>query len=302
MRVTQLSGGVGGARLARGFDLLPNVELTVVVNVGDDLPYRGLHVSPDLDTVTYTLAGVEGPEGWGRADDTFIADEEMARLGASGDFRVGDLDLALKLLRTGAMADGISLSTFTRGICAHFGIRSEVLPATDEVLRTVVVTSEGLELDFREYFVTRGQKDQVARLEFVGADRATPAPGVMDSITSCDMLVIGPSNPPLSIWPILAIPAVEKAVREHPRVVAVSPFIGGRPVKGPADRVIEDLGLGTGTDGVISCYEGLIDTLFVDRSDEKDLEEINDMDVRVTDTLIRDPEKARQLASVILQP
>ncbi|MGA8039940.1 MAG: 2-phospho-L-lactate transferase CofD family protein, partial [Acidimicrobiia bacterium] len=182
-----------------------------------------------------------------------------------------------------------------------FGIGSVILPATDDMLRTVIVTHDGQELDFREYFVTRRHRDGVARLEFVGADVAKPAPGVMDSISSCDVLVIGPSNPPLSIWPILAIPGVEDAVRSHPRVVAVSPLIGGQPIKGPADRVIQDLGLGTGTDGVASCYRGLIHTLFVDRSDEKDSGQVDDVEVRATDTLIRDPEKARQLASVIIQ-
>jgi LPPG:FO 2-phospho-L-lactate transferase len=301
MRVTQLSGGVGGARLARGFNLIPGVDLTVVVNVGDDLPYKGLYVSPDLDTVTYTLAGMEGPQGWGRADDTFSAHEEMVRLGSRDDFKVGDADLGLKLLRTEAISQGVSLSAFTDDIRMRLGIRSRIIPATDDSLSTVILTADGLELDFREYFVARRHQDQVEQLRFVGAETSDPAPGVLEAIESSDLLVIGPSNPPLSIWPILAVPGIEDRVRAHPRVVAVSPLIGGKPVKGPADRVIRDLGYGTGTRGVLSCYVGLLNRLVVDQTDHEDERTMNGVDVRAMDTMIKDPERATALASAILE-
>jgi LPPG:FO 2-phospho-L-lactate transferase len=301
LRVTQLSGGVGGARMARGFDGLPDVDLTVIVNVGDDLPYRGLAVSPDLDTVVYTLAGVEGPQGWGRDGDTFTNHQEMSRFWPSDDFMVGDIDLALKIFRTETMASGATLTEVTAQVATAFGVRSTILPVSDDPIRTVITTAEGESLDFREYFVTRRHRDQVGSVVFDGAGESRPGPDVIKAVESADIVVIGPSNPPLSIWPILAVPGVRAAVESHPRVVGVSPLIGGAAVKGPAASVIADLDLGSGIEGVARCYEGLIDLLVVDPGDVIDIQW--DPRVRVVGADISIPQAtpARRLASAILE-
>jgi LPPG:FO 2-phospho-L-lactate transferase len=299
-RVVELSGGVGGARLGRGIDALPDVDLTVVVNVGDDLPLHGLQVCPDLDTMVYTLAGVEGPHGWGRAGDSFRANTELAVFGVDNGFQLGDLDLALKIYRSHRLALGDTLTEVTSSVCAGFGIRSRILPASDEPVRTMVTTTDGSRLNFREYFVDRGHRDHVVKLEFDGAQQATPAPGVLEAIDEADLLVIGPSNPPLSIWPILAIEAIEQAVRRHPNVIAISPLIGGRALKGPADVVMADLGLGSGSSAVLASYEGLIETLVVDVTDIVDEGEFDGVGVVALETRIADPADAANLARGIL--
>jgi LPPG:FO 2-phospho-L-lactate transferase len=295
-----MSGGVGGARLARGFAALEGTDLSVVVNVGDDTSIHGLHVSPDLDTVVYTLAGLEGPLGWGRAEDTFSTNSELARFGLDNTFQLGDLDLALKIFRTSRLADGASLSEVTKSVTAAFGLDVAVLPASDDAIRTMVTIEGGEHLSFREYFVDRGHRDHVDRLDFAGADTASPSPGVVESIDDAALVVIGPSNPPLSIWPILAIEQIETAVRRHPRVVAVSPLIGGKALKGPADTVLSDLGLGSGTAGVLAAYEGLIQTLVVDVSDRDDTGEIDGVEVIPLETRIIEPGPAAGLARAIL--
>lgn len=299
-KVVELSGGVGGARMGRGLDALADVDLTVVVNVGDDLPIHGLYASPDLDTMVYTLAGVEGHRGWGRADDSFVANTELGRFGVDNRFQLGDLDLALKVFRTDRLARGDTLAEVTESIRSGFGVTAAVLPASNDPVRTMVTTTEGQRLTFREYFVDRGHRDHVRSLDFEGADSATPAPGVIDAIDASDLVVIGPSNPPLSIWPILAIAGVEQAVRRHPRVVAVSPLIAGRTLKGPADVVMADLGLGTGSRAVIASYRGLIDTLVVDNTDMADAGEIDGVGVIALETRIADRERAAALGRAIL--
>ena len=299
-RVVELSGGVGGARLGRGLDSLTDVDLTVVVNVGDDLPIHGLFVSPDVDTMVYTLAGVEGPHGWGRAGDTFTANTELGRFGVENSFQLGDLDLALKIYRSHRLAHGHTLTEVTDSVRADFGIRSTVLPASNDPVRTMVTTTDGSKLTFREYFVDRGHRDHVSELDFEGARIASPAPGVLEAIDRADLLVIGPSNPPLSIWPILAIEPIREAVRRHRRVIGVSPLIGGRTLKGPADVVMADLGLGSGSAAVVASYRGLIDTLVVDVTDSADEGEIDGVSVVARETRIADRDDAANLARAIL--
>jgi LPPG:FO 2-phospho-L-lactate transferase len=301
MNVVELSGGVGGARLARGLDAVDDLALTVVVNVGDDLPTHGLYVSPDLDTVVYTLAGIEGPQGWGRVDDTFVTNTELARFGVDNNFRLGDLDLALKIYRTEGLQSGLTLAAITDVVRSSFGLTASILPASDDRVRTMVTTTEGERLTFQEYFVGRRHQDPVRQVEFEGAETATPAPGVIEAIDAADLLVIGPSNPPLSIWPILAVDPIERAVRRHPRVIAVSPLIGGKAVKGPAHSVMAELGLGAGTRAVIASYRGLIDTLVIDGSDEADTGEIEGVTVVALDTHIAGPTEAMRLAEAILR-
>jgi LPPG:FO 2-phospho-L-lactate transferase len=300
MKVAELSGGVGGARMARGLEAVDEIELVVVVNVGDDLPTHGLYVAPDLDTVVYTLAGEEGPQGWGRAGDSFVANAEFARFGMDNHFQIGDRDLALKIYRTDRLSRGDPLSTVTASVRSAFAIRAEILPASDDAVRTVVTTEEGTRLSFQEYFVTRRHTDRVQRLEFDGAEGARPAPGVVEAIESAERVVIGPSNPPLSIWPILAVPGIEEAVRRHPKVIAVSPLIGGKAVKGPADTVMADLGLGRGTRAVLAAYEGLIDLLVVDDADSEDVGETDGVAVVAMSTLIQSRADGERLARGIL--
>lgn len=300
MKVVELSGGVGGARLARGLAALPNVDLTVVVNVGDDASNHGLFICPDLDTVVYTMAGVEGPLGWGRADDTFELNEELARFGVDNTFRLGDRDLALKLFRTFSIDRGESLSSVTEQVSRSFGLTTRVTPVTDDVLRTRVRVPEGW-LTFQDYFVTRRHEDEVLELHFDGADTARSAPGVIEAISDADLVVIGPSNPPLSIWPMLAVDELREAISSHRAVTAVSPLIGGKTIKGPADRVMKSLGLPAGSHGVAAAYEGLIDRLVIDEADSDDAASMEDgVGILVTDTLITEPQGAARLAAELV--
>lgn len=296
--VVVLSGGVGGARMARGFDVIP-VDATVVVNVGDDARIHGVHVSADLDTVVYTLAGIEGEHGWGRRADSFHVMEELTVLGADTTFRIGDLDLATCLKRSIAMGEGVPLSTITRDLAKAFGVRSMVLPVTDDRVRTRVKTAEGW-LDFQEYFVIRSHRDAVQALDYVGAATAEAAPGVLDAIDRADLVVIAPSNPPLSIWPMLAIPPIRTAVENHPKVVAVSPLFGGMALKGPAADVMTALGLPAGNAGVVEAYREVIHGLVVDSGDAADADELG-LPVLVADTRVTAPGDAARLAREIVE-
>jgi LPPG:FO 2-phospho-L-lactate transferase len=295
--VTLLSGGVGGARLARGLAaVLPAADLTVVVNVGDDEDFYGLHVSPDLDTVAYTLAGREGPQGWGVAGDTFAVMDRLAALGVDTRFRVGDTDLATNLLRTAALRSGERLSAVTARLTAALGIGCRLLPATDDPVPTQVRTGGGEWLAFQDYFVLRGQRDEVAEIRFGGAAAARPAPGVLEALATAARVVIAPSNPPLSIWPILAVPGIREAVSAA-RVIAVSPLFGGKALKGPADRVMAALGLPPGNAGVLAAYQGLLTDLVVDSADSADAESLGGaVRLHAADTRIAAPEAAARFA------
>lgn len=301
MRIVELAGGVGGARMARGLAGLDEVDLTVIVNVGDDADNHGLRISPDIDTILYTLAGIEGPFGWGRADDTFTTNTELARFGLDNTFRLGDKDLALKIYRTHRMSGGESLSTVVTDLAARLGIRANVLPATDDEVRTMVRIDDDEWITFQEYFVVRKTQDEVLELRYAGAEDSRPAPGVLEAIKAAELVVIAPSNPPLSIWPVLATESIAEAVRAHPRVIAVSPLIDGKPVKGPADRVMASLGLPAGNRGVARAYEGLIDTLVIDSKDAEDRGSPVGLKVMATDTLIKEPAAGVRLAREIVE-
>lgn len=270
LSITLLSGGVGGARLARG---LPQVtdSATIIVNVGDDATIYGLHVSPDVDTVIYTLAGLEGPLGWGVADDTTAAMAELKRLGADTTFQLGDRDLATNLYRTARLRSGATLSQVTAELTSARGVPVRVLPVTDDSVATWVETAEAGWMPFQTYFVTRRHVDTVLDVEFRGADVATPAPGVVDAIRSADAVVIAPSNPVLSIQPMLAIPGVADALADRQRVIAVSPLFGGRALKGPTVEVLESLGHPSGNSGIAEVYRDVITDLIVDIDDADDV-------------------------------
>jgi LPPG:FO 2-phospho-L-lactate transferase len=301
-RVTLLSGGVGGARAARGFAaIVASDDLAVIVNVGDDERIHGVHVAADVDTVVYTLAGLEGPDGWGRADDTFTVMAALDRLGADTTFRIGDTDLATCLARTAALDAGKPLGEVTARIASSLGVEHRVLPVTNDPVRTQIVTTAGERLGFQDYFVFRRHRDEVAAVSYEGAATARPAPGVLEALTDADLVVIAPSNPPLSIWPILAVPGVREAVAAAHRVVAVSPLFGGKALKGPADRVMASLGLPPGNEGVLAAYAGLLSALVVDIGDAADVDTLaGEVTLHATDTRIEAPQAAARLAEYVM--
>ena len=301
--VTVLSGGVGGARAARGFDsVLDPGALVIIVNVGDDDRIHGVHVSADIDTVLYTLADREGPEGWGLAGDTFTVMERLAAAGQDTTFRLGDTDLAMCLARTRALDDGEPLSAIVARTASLLGIPRRVIPVTDGALRTRIETTTGEWLDFQEYFVYRRHRDEVASIEYVGAGLAMPAPGVLDAIAAADLVVIAPSNPPLSVWPILAVPGVRDTLAGARRVLAISPLFAGVALKGPAHRVLTSLGLPPGNAGVLAAYRGLLTDLVIDRGDAADATRLDgEVTIHTTDTRITKRVDAARLASFIME-
>ena len=300
MRVVCLSGGVGGAKLARGLhDVLAPGELTVIGNVGDDLEVLGLHVSPDLDSILYALTSLNDEErGWGRGDETWRTLESAKAWGGEGWFLLGDLDLGLHLVRTQALRDGETLSAVTARLTERAGLATRLVPATDDPLRTQVVTPDG-PFSFQEWFVARQHRDEVDQVLYDGADAARPAAGVLDAIRRAELLVFAPSNPYVSIGPILAVEAIRTAIAaQGVRCVAVSPLIGGRAVKGPLDRMLTRMSGGTTPAHVAGCYKGLIDALVIDRADAPGEAPVP---LVVTDTLMVDRDVARRLAETVLE-
>jgi len=300
LKVAVLSGGVGGARFVRGLvDALPPEDVTVIANVGDDLEVLGLYVSPDLDSLLYALAGLNDEErGWGRSGETWRALESARDWGADAWFQLGDLDLGLHLTRTEALARGEPLSVVTRGLARAAGLTATLLPATDDRVRTHVVTPAGT-FSFQDWFVARRHADEVDGLRYDGADEATSAPGVLEAIAEADALVLAPSNPFVSLHPILAVPSVRAALgARRVRCVAVSPLIGGRSVKGPLDRMLTRMAGGTTPAHIAACYEGLLDALVIDAADEPAEAPVP---LVVTATLMEDRAASRRLAEVVLE-
>ena len=300
MKIALLSGGVGGARFARGLQaVLEPGELTVIGNVGDDVEVLGLHVSPDLDSILYTLADLNDEErGWGRAGETWNALAAAGSWGGEDWFRLGDLDIGLHLVRTQALRAGEALSSVTARLAAAAGLATRIVPATDDQLRTHVVTPAGT-FGFQEWFVGRGHRDEVDDVVFVGADAAEPAPGVLDALAAADAIVIAPSNPYVSIEPILAVAAIRSALAARSvRCVAVSPLVGGRAVKGPADRMLSRMAGGTTPRHVAERYHGLIDALVIDDSDAPFEAGVATV---ATATLMTDLAAARRLAEATLE-
>jgi LPPG:FO 2-phospho-L-lactate transferase len=299
MKVTVLSGGVGGARFLRGLvDAVDPADVTAIVNVGDDLEVLGLAVSPDLDSVVYTLADLSDEErGWGRADETWNALATVEALGGDAWFRLGDRDLGLHLVRTQALRAGTALSTVTARLTAALGLEATILPATDDPLRTFVDTPNG-SFDFQHWFIVRGHRDPVDRVRFDGKSDARPAPGVLEALHEADLILIAPSNPHVSIGPILAVERIRSALeRRRVPCVAVSPLIGGKAVKGPAADMLARLEGGTTPAHLAQCYAGLIDALVIDEADADTTAGVRTI---VTKTLMRDPASRRALAEAAL--
>jgi LPPG:FO 2-phospho-L-lactate transferase len=299
--VAVLSGGVGGARFLRGvISVVDPGNVSIVGNVADDIEVLGLHVSPDLDSILYTLAGLGDDErGWGRAGETWHALETVAQLGGEDWFKLGDRDLGLHLVRTELLRSGTPLSEATERIAHAVGLQAALLPATDDPLRTFVETPAGT-FPFQTWFVGRGHRDEVDAVHYAGAPEARPAPGVLEALAAADVILIAPSNPYVSIGPILAVEPIRAALEQR-RVpcVAVSPLVGGKAVKGPADRMLQRIAGGTTPAHVAACYAGLIDALVVDESDPP-AELAGDVRTVVTQTLMTDAEAARRLAAAAL--
>ncbi len=303
--ITALAGGVGAARLLRGLvRVVPPAEVTAVVNTGDDTVLHGLVICPDLDTVTYTLAGLnDDGRGWGLAGETWTVMDALDRLGGETWFRLGDRDLATHLYRTQRLADGATLSRVTREITAALGIGARLLPMSDDAVRTRVTLVGGPEISFQEYFVRRQHAVAVESVRFEGAERSTPAPGVLDSLTSGDVVVICPSNPVVSIGPLLAVPGIADALRRRrARVVAVSPIVAGVALKGPADRLMTELGEEPSVVGVGRMYAEVAGTLVVDESDAALAAEVEALGIRcvVAPTVMRSVDDAERLSTTVL--
>jgi LPPG:FO 2-phospho-L-lactate transferase len=304
MKVVALAGGVGGAKLADGLAQVLGVgELTVVVNTGDDFTHLGLYICPDLDTVCYTLAGLANPvTGWGRAYETWQVMQSIQILGGPAWFNLGDQDLGTHLERTRRLQAGQSLSQVTRDFCRAWGVNVTVLPMSDERVATIVITAEDGELPFQEYFVHRQCQPMVKGFRFEGIRQARPAPGVIEAIRAADVVIFCPSNPWVSIDPILGVPGVRQAVAARP-VAAVSPLIKGAAVKGPAAKMYRELGSEPSALAVANHYRGLLKGFILDTSDQSQAEAIAQWGIMpyMTDILMRSLADRRRLADEVIK-
>lgn len=311
MKVAALAGGVGAGKFLRGMArLVPGDDLTVVLNVADDIVVHGLHVSPDPDSVTYWLGDVfDRDRGWGRRDETFRATGELRSFGATDAwFNLGDLDLATHVFRTAMLRDGASMSEVVARVATRFGVRARLLPATDDRVETRIdavdaESGERLDLHFQDYWVRRGAADLVKGVRFAGVEAARPAPGVLEALEGADVVVLPPSNPVVSIGPILAIPGMREAVRaRRDDVVGVSGIVDGAPVAGMADKLLPAVGLEVTAAGAAGAYEGLLGAWVMDRRDRSLARRLEASGVRaiVTDSVMRDDADAERLAAAVL--
>ena len=303
--IVVLAGGVGAARFLQGVvQVVPQEQLTVIVNTGDDRDFYGLHVSPDIDIVLYTLAGiVDEAHGWGIRGDTYNTMQQLTRYGNEDWFLLGDHDLATHIHRTNLLRQGKTLSEVTDNLRAHLELNLRVLPMSNQPIATHIQTPAGL-LHFQEYMVKRRCADEVQDVVFVGASEARPAPGVLDALKQADAILLAPSNPIVSIGSILAVPGIHDVLHETSgMIVAVSPLIGGAPIKGPADKLMSGLGMEVSAVGVARCYRDFLDVMVIDNQDAHLIAEIEDLGIPAisTDTIMRDNATKAALARRVLQ-
>ena len=305
MKACALAGGVGGAKLSAGLqDALSPGDLSVIVNTADDFDPWGLRVCPDLDTVMYTLAGVANPEtGWGLAGESFAFLEAVSGYGGDTWFKLGDRDLATHVLRTQKLRAGHTLTGVTAELSQALGIPGRILPMCNEKVSTLLKTPAGL-LEFQEYFVRRRQRDEVIGVDLRGIEDARPTGAVLEALSGADVIVFCPSNPVVSLGPVLSVPGMREALAAAPAPkVAVSPIVGGRALKGPADRMLSSLGHEVSSAGVAALYEGILDGMVIDRTDEGqrgDIEALG-MAVLATDAVMHDPPDRGRLAREVLE-
>lgn len=308
--IVALAGGVGAAKFLQGLvRVIDPEDLTVIVNTGDDITLHGLNISPDIDSVTYTLADANDAErGWGLAHETFRCLEHLQRYPVASWFQLGDGDLATHLFRTGRLAAGATLSEVTGEIASAWGIRSRIMPMTDQKVTTRVIVEEagsgrGMDLHFQEYFVERGAQDPVREIVYEGSELADPAPGILEIIASAQGVIVCPSNPVASIGPILAVGGIREAlVNFKNKVIAISPLIRDAPVKGPADRMMPAAGMEVSCVGIADAYRDFVQTLVIDFADEARVPEIEALEVEAVpaQTLMRGVPVARALARTVV--
>ena len=303
LKIAAFAGGVGGAKLIDGLAaLLPAEDLSVVVNTGDDFKHFSLTICPDLDTITYTLAGLANPlTGWGRDEESWRVLETIKQLGGPTWFQLGDQDLALHLERTRLLQSGERLSAVCSRLCERLGITVQILPMSDDAVRTMVLTDEG-ELPFQEYFVARRCEPEVRRFRFQGIESARPAPGVMQAIKHADCIIFCPSNPWVSLDPILAVPGLRKAVAEKP-AIGVSPIVGRQAIRGPAAKMYTELGFEPSALTVAKHYADVLTAFVIDNKDAEMQTKIHalGMQVLVTDTVMRNRDDRRRLAEELIE-
>jgi len=301
-----LAGGVGAARLLNGLkDVLPSEEITAVINTGDDAIMHGLYICPDIDTVTYTLAGVNNVEtGWGLQGETWVAMESLKKLGGETWFNLGDKDLATHLYRTARLSEGVGLKEITKEIASAMGISVNLLPMTEDRVETMVTLLEsGDEISFQEYFVKHRHEVPISSVRFNGSQEAQATHGVIDAIREAEVVIIAPSNPLVSIAPIFSISEISDALKERKEdVVAVSPIVAGSALKGPADRLLNELGYEASVEGVAKYYQDWINTLIIDKADFDSVENIESLGINCvsTETVMSDPQIAASLGSTLL--
>jgi LPPG:FO 2-phospho-L-lactate transferase len=303
--IVVLAGGVGAARFLQGLvQVVPQQRITVIGNTGDDRDFYGLHVSPDLDIVTYTLAGiVDEQQGWGIRNDTYNTMSQLTFLGEEDWFMLGDRDLATHIHRTRQLDEGRTLSEVTDDIRRRFDLDIKLLPMSDDALSTHIRTPVGL-LHFEEYMVKRRSQDEVLDVVFVGAEQARPAPGVIDAIKQAEAILLAPSNPIVSIGAILAVPGIHDALHEASgMVVAVSPIVGGAPIKGPADKLMSGLGMDVSAVGVARRYRDFLDVMVIDEQDAALLPQIEDLGIPAiaTNTIMLDSQTKAALARTVVE-
>ena len=303
--ITALAGGVGAARFLQGLvKVIPKEEITVIVNTGDDIELYDLHISPDLDIIMYTLAGIVDEEkGWGIRGDTFHCLDMLKRYGHETWFNLGDKDLATNIYRTHLLKKGLSLSEVTKRLCQKLELQVKILPMTDDKFETKVVTVGGT-MHFQEYFVKRKAQDEVIDVIFEGAEKAHPAPGVVDSILNSDAIIICPSNPIVSIGTILSVKGIKGALEEtKAKVAAISPIVGGSPIKGPADKLMRGLRLEVSAYAVANLYRTFLDTFVIDKVDQAEKEQIDGLGLHVvtTNTIMKNLKDKVQLARITLR-
>jgi len=303
--ITALAGGVGAARFLTGLTkLVDEKDFSVIVNTGDDIEMYSLHISPDIDIVTYTLAGiVDEGKGWGIRGDTFQCLGALRRFNQETWFNIGDRDFATHLFRTSRLKQGCKLSEVTAEVSQALGLKAAILPMTDDKFETRIVTKDG-SVHFEEYLVKRGAKDAVFGVEFLGAESAKPAAGVIDSVLSAELVVVCPSNPIVSIGTILAVKGIRDALRQtNAKKVAVSPIIAGAPIKGPADKLLQGLGFEVSSFSVAKLYGDFLDTFIIDTADSSEKNKIEKLgiEVKVTNTIMRTLEDKIQLAKTVLE-
>jgi LPPG:FO 2-phospho-L-lactate transferase len=305
MEIAALAGGIGGSKLLLGLGRVMNPqELSIIVNTGDDIVLHGLHISPDLDTVTYTLAGVANPEtGWGLKDETFHTFRQLTQYGHQSWFNLGDRDLATHIHRTAMLRDGATLSQASESIRKALGVPARIIPMSDQPVPTMVETDRG-RLHFQEYLVQRHAEPVIQRLEFAGIESIEPAPEVLSTIEQASGIVICPSNPLISIGPILAVPGVREALRKRRGdALAVCPIVGGKALKGPSDRMMAQLGFEVSALGVARMYQDICSTFVIDSVDGEQREAIERLGIKavVTSTVMRTVEDKEKLAGQVLQ-